>query len=50
MVAAPSASAARRKDVHSARAARTFRETLLTRIGWEAASASLPPGVRSLLA
>jgi hypothetical protein len=31
-------------------AAWAFRETLLTHIRGEAASASLPPGVRSLLA
>jgi DNA-binding transcriptional LysR family regulator len=41
---------ARRKDVRSTRAAWTFRETLLTHIRGEAAAASLPPGVRSLLA
>jgi DNA-binding transcriptional LysR family regulator len=41
---------ARRKDVRSTRAAWAFRETLLTHIRGEAASASLPPGVRSLLA
>jgi DNA-binding transcriptional LysR family regulator len=40
---------ARRKDVRSTRAAWAFRETLLTHIRGEAASASLPPGVRSLL-
>ena len=39
-----------RKDVRSTRAAWAFRETLLTHIRGEAASASLPPGVRSLLA
>jgi DNA-binding transcriptional LysR family regulator len=41
---------ARRKDVRSTRAAWAFRETLLTHIRGEVASASLPPGVRSLLA
>lgn len=41
---------ARRKDVRSTHAARALRETLLTHIRDEAASASLPPGVHSLLA
>ena len=40
---------ARRKDVRSTRAAWAFREALLTHVRGEAASASLPPGVRSLL-
>jgi DNA-binding transcriptional LysR family regulator len=41
---------AHRKDVRATHAAQAFRETLLTHIRQEAASASLPPGVHSLLA
>jgi DNA-binding transcriptional LysR family regulator len=41
---------AHRKDVRATHAAQAFRETLLTHIRDEAASASLPPGVHSLLA